>query len=192
MRSEDPAKTTYYTAGVKLACRACPSSGRREYGCYLDLPVECLDICFCSAAAGPQHSNLTFRSNNKTPGPIVGAALLKQFTYALNQISSTWGTQTHQQDAVVRTWGKSPRIREIQVLGDQKSRFLLRGFPNLAVSMADQPLIAKRMNVVTVAFQHGSKLERKILVQLNLHRMRGTAGTGKSSSAEAAANAMAA
>jgi hypothetical protein len=35
-------------------------------------------------------------------------------------------------------------------------------------------------------------LKRKILVQLDVHRMYGTAGTGKSSSAEAAANAMAA
>jgi hypothetical protein len=42
------------------------------------------------------------------------------------------------------------------------------------------------------AFQKGCKTKRKILVQLDVHRMCGTAGTGKSSSAEAAANAMAA
>ena len=57
---------------------------------------------------------------------------------------------------------------------------------------ADEPLIVQRMNVVTEIFQQGCKPERKILVQLDLHRMCGTAETGKSSSAEAAANAMAA
>jgi hypothetical protein len=43
---------------------------------------------------------------------------------------------------------------------------------------------------VSGAFQTSRKTKRKILVQLDLHRMCGTAGTGKSSSAEAAANAM--
>ncbi len=50
----------------------------------------------------------------------------------------------------------------------------------------------KDMNFVSEAIEKGCKPIRKILVQLDLHRMRSTAGTGESSSAEAAANAMAA
>jgi len=74
---------------------------------------------------------------------------------------------------------------------DLKSRLLLRRFPNLAVRMSHELLLMHGMNVVTELLQHSRKPERKVLVQLNLHRMCGTSGTGKSSSAEAAANAMA-
>jgi hypothetical protein len=45
---------------------------------------------------------------------------------------------------------------------------------------------------MTEVFQEVCQPEGKVLVQLDLHRMCGTSGTGKSSSAEAAANAMAA
>src|SRR5215469_1930828 len=51
---------------------------------------------------------------------------------------------------------------------------------------------SKGMNFVPEIFQQGCKLMGKILIELDLHRMCGTSGTGKSSSAEAAANAMAA
>jgi hypothetical protein len=53
-------------------------------------------------------------------------------------------------------------------------------------------LVMQRMNVVTEVFQQDCKAKRKILVQLDFHRICGNAETGKSSSAEAAANAMAA
>jgi hypothetical protein len=48
------------------------------------------------------------------------------------------------------------------------------------------------MSVVTEVFQQDCQTKREILVQFDPHRICGTAGTGKSSSAEAAANAMAA
>src|SRR5215468_7968992 len=100
--------------------------------------------------------------------------------------------KTDEPDAMVRAGSELPQVREIQVLGDQESGFLLRCFPNLSVLMADEPLFMYGMNVVTEAFQLGCKPEGEILVQLDFHRMCGTSGTGKSSSAEAAANAMAA
>jgi hypothetical protein len=49
-----------------------------------------------------------------------------------------------------------------------------------------------RMNIVSEFLQQDGEPEGKILIQLNLHRMWGTSGMGKSSSAEAAANAIAA
>jgi len=58
--------------------------------------------------------------------------------------------------------------------------------------MTEKQLVLQRMSVVTEVFQQDRKAKRKVLVQLDLHRTCGTAGTGKSSSAEAAANAMAA
>jgi len=59
-------------------------------------------------------------------------------------------------------------IREIQILGDQESRFFLRSFPNLPVRMADEPFIMQGMNVVAEILQQGCKPERKILVQLDI------------------------
>jgi len=60
------------------------------------------------------------------------------------------------------------------------------------VNKALRALFMHGMRVVTEVFQQSYKPEGKILVQLDLHRMCGTSGTGKSSSAEAAAKAMAA
>jgi hypothetical protein len=50
----------------------------------------------------------------------------------------------------------------------------------------------QRMNVVTKIVEEGCDSQREILVQLNPHRTCGIAETGKSSSAEAAAKAIAA
>src|SRR5580704_6754151 len=58
--------------------------------------------------------------------------------------------------------------------------------------MANELFFMSGMHVVTDVFQQDCKLNGKILVQLDIHRIIGTAGKGKSSSADAAANAMAA
>jgi len=63
---------------------------------------------------------------------------------------------------------------------------------DLRVRATDKSFFVQGMNFVPEIFQQGCKLMGKILIELDLHRMCGTSGTGKSSSAEAAANAMAA
>jgi hypothetical protein len=92
----------------------------------------------------------------------------------------------------VRTGSEVPQVREVQVLGNQESRLFLHPTSNFHIRMAKKRLITQCMNVVSKVFEKGCMAIRKILVQLDLHRMCGTAGTGKFSSAEAAANAMAA
>lgn len=64
--------------------------------------------------------------------------------------------------------------------------------PNLAVRVADSYFVKHSINVVAEFFEESRKPNRKILVELDLHRIGGLPSTGKSSSAEAAANAMAA
>jgi len=93
---------------------------------------------------------------------------------------------------MMRTWFEAARIREVQVLSDQKSRLFLRRLPNLAIRMTSSLLVMNCMNVMCEFFKEARKPKRKILVKLDLHRMFGLSKTGKSSSAEAAANAMAA
>jgi len=92
----------------------------------------------------------------------------------------------------MRTRREATQVREIQVLRNQKPGFLLCGFPNIIVRMADKMLIVNGMYIVTEAFQSNCKAEGEILVQLDSHRMCGNSGTGRSSSADAAANAIAA
>jgi hypothetical protein len=48
------------------------------------------------------------------------------------------------------------------------------------------------MNIMAESVETGCDQQREILVELDFHRIGGTAGTGRSSSAEAAANAIAA
>ena len=136
--------------------------------------------------------NLTCGGYYKTTSPLADIFLLKQFCDPLNQASPFGRAKTQKQDPVVRSRREPPQVGEIQVLSNQESRFLLRCFPNLRVSMAQKEFTMKRMNVVSKVLEEGCQPIRKILVQLDLHRMCGTAGTGKSSSAEAAANEMAA
>src|SRR5487761_142544 len=96
-----------------------------------------------------QHSNLAFRGNNETSSPLADVFPLKQFPNPRCQISSIRRTQTYQQNAAVRTRSKPARVRKIQVLRDQKSRFFLRRFPNLPVCMPNQPFFMHCMDVVT-------------------------------------------
>ena len=100
--------------------------------------------------------------------------------------------KAYQQNSVLGPGHELSRVREIQVLSNQESRFVLRGFPNLAIRVPNQPLVLDRLNIVAKLFQEVRKPEGKILIQLDLPRICGTSGTGKSSSAEAAAKAMAA
>jgi hypothetical protein len=87
---------------------------------------------------------------------------------------------------------ESSKIREVQVLGNQESLVLLRRFPNLAVTLATQVFFGDSVNVVAEICQACGQMRRKIFVELDPHRMCGVAGTGRSSSAEAAAKAIAA
>jgi len=63
---------------------------------------------------------------------------------------------------------------------------------NFRESEKSKSFFVQRMSFVPEILQQGRKPMGKILIELDLHRMCGTSVTGKSSSAEAAANAMAA
>lgn len=89
-------------------------------------------------------------------------------------------------------WDEFPGVRKVEVLGDQESFFSLRGTPDVRVRTSNQFFVKDGMDVMTQVIQRDAENTRKILIQLEVHRMRGVSGVGKSSSAEAAANAIAA
>jgi hypothetical protein len=86
----------------------------------------------------------------------------------------------------------STDIGEIQVLRDQESGLRLRRFPYLSIATTCETFAGGCVYAVSEVFERGRRVQRKILVQFDLHRKSGTVGVGKSSSAEAAAKAIAA
>src|SRR5579863_2237292 len=93
---------------------------------------------------------------------------------------------------MVRTRREFPAVREVQILRDQRAPLSLRGAPKIRIGAAQELLSLHGVNVVPDVIQTGCNLQRQVLVQLCFHRMSGAAGTGRSSSADAAANAIAA
>jgi hypothetical protein len=49
--------------------------------------------------------------------------------------------------------GETPRIREIQILSDEESRFFLGCYPNFLVHMTSETLLLRRMDVMTEIVQ---------------------------------------
>src|SRR5215469_14690021 len=92
----------------------------------------------------------------------------------------------------MRSLSESAKVREIHILRDQKSRIALSRFPNLRILPTKERFRVQCVDVVAQGFQNAREAQREVFVELDLHRMRGTAGAGRSSSAEGAANAMAA
>jgi hypothetical protein len=85
-----------------------------------------------------------------------------------------------------------PSVRKVEVLGDQESPLTLCGVPDVRIWMSCWLFFENGMDVMTQISEDGTKNTRNILIQFEIHRMRGVSGVGKSSSAEAAAKAIAA
>lgn len=100
--------------------------------------------------------------------------------------------KAQKQDAVMCPGREFPGIREIHILRDEKSSFESCRGPYLSIGLARESLVARRLDIVTELLQNRNDAGRHILVQLNFHRTCGVAGTGRSSSADAAAKAIAA
>ena len=140
----------------------------------------------------PPHPNLSSCRDNETAWPSADTLSLKQLLNALNQALSLRRTQADEQDSVVCPWRIATRIRKIQVLCYQKTFFALCRFPNLLIGTPGEPFLRCRMNIMPECFQLERDLQREVFVELDSHRIWGTGGTGRSSSADAAANAIAA
>src|SRR4051812_30484915 len=87
---------------------------------------------------------------------------------------------------------ESTDIREVQVLRDQHTVGRLCGTPDHVVARAHQVLGRNCIHVVPLTADHGDEFDWKILVEFDPHRIDGTGGVGRSSSAEEAAKAIAA
>lgn len=84
-------------------------------------------------------------------------------------------------------------VPETQVQRDEEATFALGGLPDPPRRPSLEPFVVDRVNVVTEPTQVVDAAPWEVLVELEPHRRAGfSSGTGRSSCAEVAANAMAA
>jgi len=93
---------------------------------------------------------------------------------------------------MMRSGSKLSQVGEVEILRNQKPLIPLSSVPEFAIATAAQFFLRNRVNIVAQSSQSCCEACRKVLVELDFHRTCGVAGTGRSSPAEAAANAMAA
>jgi hypothetical protein len=84
----------------------------------------------------PHHSNLAIRCDYETPTPATDVLVLEYFLDAPDKALTVRRAESNEQDAVMCSGSKSPKVGEVQVLGDEESRIALRRFPNVAVAPA--------------------------------------------------------
>src|SRR5208282_963590 len=140
----------------------------------------------------PHDSHLSLRRHYETPRPAADFFVLEHFPNPPDQAAAVRGTEPNEQDAVVCSGSEFSKVGEIQILRDQESRIPLRRVPNLAVAPTSQVLFANCVDIVLETRQDYGQTRGKVLVEFDFHQKWGVAGTGRSSSAEAAANAIAA
>lgn len=89
---------------------------------------------------------------------------------------------------------KAPFVREIEILGDEETGFLLCSSPDVQITAPAQSFVQNRVHIETQRAPTRRDCHRKALVEFQLHatlRSGGTGlGAGRSSLAAVAANAM--
>src|SRR5258708_1919150 len=156
-------------------------------------------VCTSSGVISPRHSvrrthysQLALCCHQEASFPAANVFLLEYLRDTHDGALTIRRVKPNEQDAAMRSRSEPANIRKVQVLGNQESRFLLSRLPNFAITFPTQVLFGNSVNIVAEIRQDCGEMHRKVFVELDSHRMCGVAGTGKSSSAEAAAKAIAA
>ena len=140
----------------------------------------------------PDDPGLAFSRNHKAASQLFDRFSPKNVFNRHDQISTTWRVKTNQKNASVCSRSKVAYIRKIEVLSDQKSGFGLCGCPDRPIIFTFQTFVDGSVNVMAEVLKKFCHNFGEVFVQLDFHRTSGIAGIGKSSSAEAAAKAIAA
>jgi hypothetical protein len=111
---------------------------------------------------------------------------------ALKQRVATRSCQSNDEQASMSAGGVPAHIREVEVLRDEETLRGLRRAPDIRIRLALEALLANRVDVVTECAQSCDETLRQILVEVDPQRLTGVSTSGRSSWAEASANAIAA
>jgi len=141
-----------------------------------------------------QNPDLAGRAYDEGPGPSFHRHEVKPALQKISDMRLISIFEAHQEYAMVGARSKSPQVRKIQVLGHEKATLCLRGFPHEGIACSAKPLLWDRMDIVTQGPEPRSCTPGNVFIQFDSHATvvgRGPgAGAGRSSTAEAAANAM--
>ena len=140
----------------------------------------------------PKNSKLIFRHYDEAAVPKLDFFLREHFRKAGNNRQLIGRVKTQEQDSVMCPGCEFSGIGKSQVLRDEEPCFRLSRAPNFSIGPTVQSFLKRGVNIAAKVFQERYESGREVLIQLNFHRTRGTSGTGRSSSADVAANAMAA
>ena len=136
------------------------------------------------------HANLPVRHENEAMRPRLHGFGIEDIHQPAGQGLPAGQPQPEERQAVVCARRKSADVGEIEVLGDEAAAAGLGGLPHIRIRMPGQSLQSHVVHLVAEASERSQERLRQILVEFDPHAGMGAAGTGRSSSAEAAANAM--
>lgn len=98
--------------------------------------------------------------------------------------------ESEYQDPPMPSGRKPAGVRKVEVVREEKAARVLRGPKDVRVRGTREPLVTNGVDVVEGIAEYVCKPRRQVLVELRLHTRVGTARTGRSSSADAAAKAI--
>ena len=131
---------------------------------------------FLAALLGSPDANLPIADHDKAPFPSLDILRLKDRLNSPRQRETTRIAKARKQQAVMRSREEAART--------------LRCLPDVGIRTALQSFAGNGIRVVPKLAKSRNKACRQVLVPLGLHEILGRLGIGRSSSAEAAANAI--
>lgn len=138
----------------------------------------------------PQNTELVLSQDDETALPSAHVLDGENLSDRGRESAASGLTQPHEEDPAMRAGPEPPHIREIQILRDEEPALSLRSLPNSIIHVPLETLFVDGMHVMPQTVQLMGESGRQVLVQLDLQWKAGTARRGRSSAAEAAANAM--
>jgi hypothetical protein len=138
----------------------------------------------------PDHSKFVFAENDEAMFPSRCIRAQKDIPNSQRELDSARVGKTDEKNSVMSSGRELSHIREVKVLGYQKSAFRLSGSPDGAVVSSGNSLHSDVVDVMPQAAQHIDERLREVFVEFDFHRTDEVEYIGKSSVAAAAAKAI--
>lgn len=138
------------------------------------------------------HAYLVIRHDHYRALPLLDWLLLKDLQKSSCEPRATRISKANQDQAAMCPWCECAHVGEVQILRQERTLRRLRRRPDIVIIMPSESLVLDSIDVVPEVSKPARQRDREILVELEPHQKRGRPGTGRSSCADEAANAIAA
>lgn len=139
---------------------------------------------------GSSDTDLMLRGHHETAKPALVVLGGEDRAQDFSQSKAPRVAKAEEEQTSMGTWNELPDIGEVQILGYKESIFVLSGLPKPVVILAYPTFVVDGLDVVAQIAEPAGQRRRQVLVQLDLQWTAGSARTGISSIADAAAKAM--